>query len=56
MQLDKDLSARQEARDLAQQAAHAQAILRTFDQPRLDTITQAIGDAFAAAIEACSTP
>jgi acetaldehyde dehydrogenase (acetylating) len=48
MQLDKDLSARQEARDLAQQAAQAQTILRRLDQTQLDAITEAISQAFAA--------
>lgn len=46
MQFDKDLSARQEARLLCQQADQAQTILRTMTQSQLDTITEAIARAF----------
>ncbi|MBE6942799.1 MAG: acetaldehyde dehydrogenase (acetylating) [Ruminococcaceae bacterium] len=46
MELDKDLKARQEARDLARQAEVAQKILTRMDQQQLDKIVQAIADAF----------
>ena len=47
MQLDKDLSARQEARNLCRQAQQAQQQLRQFTQSQLDAITEAIAKAFA---------
>ena len=47
MELDKDLAARQEARDLAREAGHAQHILADFPQEKLDTIVEAIAAAFA---------
>ncbi|MBQ3000681.1 MAG: acetaldehyde dehydrogenase (acetylating) [Oscillospiraceae bacterium] len=46
MELDKDLKARQEARDLARQAEVAQKLLTRMDQSQLDKIVQAIADAF----------
>ena len=46
MELDKDLKARQEARDLARQAEVAQKLLTRMDQEKLDKIVQAIADAF----------
>ena len=49
MEFDKDLSARQEARILCRQAQKAQRQLRAMNQSQLDTITQAIADAFAKA-------
>ena len=49
MELDKDLSARQEARLLCRQAEKAQRQLRTMSQDQLDAITAAIAKAFAAA-------
>ena len=49
MEFDKDLSARQEARMLCRQAQKAQRQLMAMSQSQLDTITQAIADAFAKA-------
>lgn len=49
MQLDKDLNARQEARDLAKQAEKAQQELFFFPQEKLDAITEAVAKAFEAA-------
>ncbi len=46
MELDKDLKARQEARDLARQAEVAQKLLTRMNQEQLDKIVQAIADAF----------
>ncbi len=46
MELDKDLKARQEARDLARQAEIAQKLLTRMSQEQLDKIVQAIADAF----------
>ena len=46
MELDKDLKARQEARDLARQAEIAQKLLGRMDQTQLDKIVQAMADAF----------
>ena len=46
MQLDKDLQARQEARDLCKQAELAQQALFSFPQERLDAITEAVATAF----------
>ena len=50
MQLDKDLQARQEARDLCKQAELAQKDLFSFPQEKLDAITEAV----AAAFQACA--
>ncbi len=47
MNFDKDLSARQEARDLAAQAASAQKILAELPQEKLDTIVEAAAKAFS---------
>ena len=47
--MDKDLQARQEARDFAAQADAAQQVLFGFPQEKLDAITQAVAEAFAAA-------
>ena len=47
MELDKDLWARQEARELAKAAKIAQAQLAQMDQPQLDRICHAISSAFA---------
>ena len=49
MQLDKDLQAKQEARDLAKQAEMAQRELFFFPQEKLDAITEAVAKAFEAA-------
>ena len=49
MQLDKDLHAKQEARDLARRADLAQKELFSFSQEQLDAITKAVAGAFAAA-------
>ena len=49
--MDKDLQARQEARDFAAQADAAQQVLFGFPQEKLDAITRAVADAFAAAGE-----
>ena len=46
MEFDKDLSARQEARILAKQAATAQETLGKMSQTQLDAIVQAVADAF----------
>ena len=46
MQLDKDLQARQEARDLCEQAELAQKELFSFSQEKLNTITEAVAAAF----------
>ena len=47
MELDQDLQARQDARQLAKQAQAAQRILAGFPQEKLDTIVEAVGEAFA---------
>ena len=47
--MDKDLQARQEARDLAKQAEAAQKELFFFPQEKLDAITEAVAKAFEAA-------
>ena len=47
MNFDKDLSARQEARDLASQAASAQKILAELSQEKLDTIVETVAKAFS---------
>ena len=49
MELDKDLQARQQARDLARQAEQAQKQLAQMPQENLNAIVQAIADAFAKA-------
>ena len=49
MQLDKDLQAKQEARDLCKQADLAQRELFSYPQEKLDVITRAVAKAFAAA-------
>ena len=46
MQLDKDLQAKQEARDLCKQAELAQKELFFFPQEKLDAITEAVAKAF----------
>ena len=48
MQLDKDLQARQEARDLCRQAELAQKELFSVSQEKLDAITRAVAAAFEA--------
>ena len=45
-ELDKDLRARQEAREKARAAREAQLTLRGFSQKQLDTIVEAIAEAF----------
>ena len=47
MNFDKDLSARQEARDLAKQAAQAQHLLAELPQEKLDAIVEAVAAAFS---------
>ena len=47
MEFDKDLSARQEARDLARQAQSAAQQLRAMSQDQLDAITQAVARRFS---------
>jgi len=47
--MDKDLQAKQEARDLAKQAEQAQRELYGFDQEKLDAITGAMAKSFEAA-------
>ena len=47
MELDKDLSARQEARALARQAEQAQHVLADMEQEQLDAIVEAIARAFS---------
>ena len=49
MELDKDLKARQQARELARAAASAQKILAQMSQQQLDVIVKAVANAFAAA-------
>ena len=49
MDLDKDLQARQQARDLARAAKKAQAVLCQMPQQKLDAIVQAVAKAFSAA-------
>ena len=46
MNLDQDLSARQEARTLCREAEKAQRTLREFSQSQLDAITEAMATAF----------
>ena len=47
MELDKDLSARQEARTLARAAEKAQRLLAEMPQEKLDAIVEAVAKAFA---------
>ncbi len=49
MELDKDLQARQQARDLTKLAHSAQTLLAKMSQQQLDTIVSAVAKAFAAA-------
>ena len=49
MELDQDLQARQEARQLAKQAEAAQKKLSAMSQQQLDAITESVAKAFAAA-------
>ena len=49
MQLDKDLQAKQEARDLCKQAQLAQQALFFYPQEKLDAIVEAVAGAFSAA-------
>ena len=49
MELDKDLQARQQARDLACQAEQAQKSLAQMPQTKLNAIVQAVADAFSKA-------
>lgn len=51
MEFDKDLAARQEARDLCARAEAAQKILAEMPQEKLDAITCSIANAFSAAAE-----
>ena len=48
MELDKDLQARQQARDLAKLAEDAQKTLAQMSQQQLDSIVKAVANAFAA--------
>jgi len=48
MEFDKDLAARQEARDLAAAAQQAQHVLADMEQSQLDVIVEAVAKAFAA--------
>lgn len=47
MELDQDLQARQEARNLAKRAERAQEQLRRLTQEQLDRIVEAVADAFS---------
>lgn len=49
MEFDKDLAARQEARDLTEKARQAQRILASFPQEKLDVIVEAMAKAFCEA-------
>ena len=49
MDFDKDLAARQEARELCRQAEKAQKVLAGFSQKQLDGIVEAVAKAFSAA-------
>ncbi len=51
MDFDKDLAARQEARDLCRQAEQAQKALEKMSQAQLDSIVEAIARDFSAASE-----
>ncbi len=48
MDLDKDLAARQEARELCRKAEQAQKVLAQMSQQQLDAIVEAIASAFSA--------
>lgn len=48
MELDQDLLARQEARELVKQAEGAQKVLETLPQDKLDKIVEAVAAAFSA--------
>ena len=48
MELDKDLKARQQARDFAKQAEIAQKVLGQMSQSQLDAIVESVAKAFAA--------
>ena len=52
MDLDKDLQARQEVRNLCRAGEKAQALLEKFSQQQLDAIVKAIAEAFYAESEA----
>ena len=47
MQFSEDLQARQQARDLLQEAEDAEKILKTFSQSQLDGICEAMTRAFS---------
>ena len=47
MEFDKDLKARQEARELLRRAENAQKVLRGFSQEKLDGIVEAVAGEFA---------
>ena len=47
MEFDKDLKARQEARELLRRAESAQKVLRGFSQEKLDSIVEAVAGEFA---------
>ncbi len=49
MELDKDLQARQEAREMAKQAAQAQRILADMPQEKLDAIVENVAKVFSGA-------
>lgn len=49
--MDQDLTARQEARELARRASEAQKQLAAFSQEQLDTIVEAVAKAFSAEAE-----
>ena len=51
MELEKDLQARQEARNLVRRAEQAQKALARMSQKQLDTIVEAVAAAFAASAE-----
>ena len=51
LDFDKDLAARQEARELCRRAGKAQQMLKTFSQAQLDAITQAVAEAFESRAE-----
>ena len=52
MEFDKDLTARQEARELARRAETAQRKLTELSQSQLDAIVEAVAKAFAAQVSA----
>ena len=51
MEFDKDLAARQEARSLCRRAKMAQKQLSALPQEKLNSIVEAVAQAFAAAAE-----